>query len=56
VVERGEKRDFVLVALDPPRRGAELALPGVERAPVVETAELARAPSRRGRRSSRAGS
>lgn len=29
VLERGEKRKFVLVALDPPRRGAELALPAV---------------------------
>jgi hypothetical protein len=27
VLERGEKRRFILVALDPPRRGAELALP-----------------------------
>jgi hypothetical protein len=29
VVERGEQRRFVLVALDPARRGAELALPEV---------------------------
>jgi hypothetical protein len=29
VLERGERRTFVLVALDPPRRGAELALPEV---------------------------
>jgi len=27
VLTRGETRDFVLVALDPPRRGAEVALP-----------------------------
>jgi len=27
VLERGERRQFVLVALDPARRGAELALP-----------------------------
>ena len=30
VLDRGEKRSFVLVALDPSRRGAELALPGKE--------------------------
>ena len=29
VVERGQLRQFVLVALDPARRGAELALPEV---------------------------
>jgi hypothetical protein len=29
VVERGEQRQFVLVALDPARRGAELALPEI---------------------------
>jgi hypothetical protein len=29
VLERGERRDFILVALDPPRRGAQLALPEV---------------------------
>ncbi|MGA2036082.1 MAG: hypothetical protein ABSH04_00630 [Acidimicrobiales bacterium] len=29
VLERGERRPFILVALDPPRRGAELALPEV---------------------------
>jgi hypothetical protein len=29
VVERGEQRRFILVALDPARRGAELALPEV---------------------------
>ena len=29
VVERGEHHEFVLVALDPARRGAELALPEV---------------------------
>jgi len=29
VIERGQHREFVLVALDPPRRGAELALPEV---------------------------
>ena len=29
VVERGEQREFVLVALDPARRGAELALPEI---------------------------
>ncbi len=30
VLARGERRSFVLVALDPPRRVAELALPGVD--------------------------
>ncbi len=34
VLTRGQRRTFVLVGLDPPRRVAELALPGV-------TAELA---------------
>jgi hypothetical protein len=29
VLSRGERRRFVLVGLDPPRRVAELALPGV---------------------------
>ncbi|MGA2522256.1 MAG: S1 RNA-binding domain-containing protein [Acidimicrobiales bacterium] len=29
VLERGDRRQFVLVALDPARRGAELALPDV---------------------------
>jgi hypothetical protein len=29
VVDRGEQRQFVLVALDPARRGAELALPEI---------------------------
>jgi hypothetical protein len=29
VIERGERRQFVLVALDPARRGAELALPEI---------------------------
>ena len=29
VVERGHQREFILVALDPSRRGAELALPEV---------------------------
>jgi hypothetical protein len=29
VLERGEQRQFVLVALDPARRGAELALPEI---------------------------
>ena len=32
VIERGERKEFVLVALDPPRRGAELALPDVHAA------------------------
>jgi hypothetical protein len=32
VIARGERRHFVLVGLDPPRRVAELALPGVQSA------------------------
>jgi len=32
VIERDERKEFVLVALDPPRRGAELALPDVHAA------------------------
>jgi hypothetical protein len=56
VVERGDRRSFVLVALDPPRRGAELALPGMARLPVAEDPAPARTPSRRGRRSSRTAS
>jgi hypothetical protein len=38
VVDRGEQRSFVVVALDPPRRGAELALPEVATAAVEEPA------------------
>jgi hypothetical protein len=34
VLSRGERRDFVLVGLDPPRRVAELALPGVAVVPA----------------------
>ena len=29
VLGKGERRSFVLISLDPPRRVAELALPGV---------------------------
>ena len=37
VLERGESRRFVLVGLDPPRRGAELALPGMRKEPPAAT-------------------
>jgi hypothetical protein len=58
VVERGETRAFVLVALDPPRRGAELALPDLAK-PVASPpadptpsppADPTPSPSRRSRR------
>jgi hypothetical protein len=42
VLQRGETRTFVVQALDPPRRGIELALPGFARiagAPTEETVE-----------------
>ena len=42
VLKRGETRTFVVQALDPPRRGIELALPEVARvagAPTAETVE-----------------
>ena len=57
VLKRGETRQFVLQALDPPRRGIELALPEfahVSGAPTAETVEeeikeSARRPSKRRR-------
>jgi Zc3h12a-like ribonuclease protein len=42
VLKRGEVRSFVIQALDPPRRGIELALPGLAKvagAPTEETVE-----------------
>jgi hypothetical protein len=42
VLKRGESRTFVIQALDPPRRGIELALPGLAKvagAPTEETVE-----------------
>ena len=36
VLERGERRTFVVVALDPPRRGAELALPELASARITQ--------------------
>ncbi|HTJ76638.1 MAG TPA: S1 RNA-binding domain-containing protein [Acidimicrobiales bacterium] len=42
VLKRGETRSFVIQALDPPRRGIELALPGLAKvagAPTDETVE-----------------
>ena len=40
VLDRGEKGLFVVVALDPPRRGAELALPGLARLPTTNSREF----------------
>jgi hypothetical protein len=53
-VERGEQRSFVVVALDPPRRGAELALPGLARTPAPESAEPVPGTSGRTKKTSRA--
>ena len=53
VVAQGEQRSFVVVALDPPRRGAELAL--AERAKPA-TAEPVRGSSRRTKRAGRTAS
>jgi hypothetical protein len=58
VVERGETRSFVLVALDPPRRGAELALPEMAKPVAPEPADPVPAdpvpaPSRHSRRTGR---
>ena len=64
VLNRGETRTFVVQALDAPRRGIELALPGFEKVagqPTDETveAEIAEAPppisAKRGGRGSRGG-
>jgi len=56
VLKRGETRTFVVQALDPPRRGIELALPGLAKvagAPTEETVEaeidVGAKPSRRRR-------
>jgi len=60
VLTRGERRSFVVQALDAPRRGIDLALPGFERLeaaplpetlPVVEAARTARRTAKRGSRS-----
>jgi Zc3h12a-like Ribonuclease NYN domain len=56
VVDRGEERSFVVVALDPPRRGAELALPEMAAAKGQGEAEPARGGSRRPRRAGQAAS
>ena len=37
VLDRGEQGSFVVVALDPPRRGAELAVPGLARLKATES-------------------
>jgi hypothetical protein len=56
VVDRGEQRSFVVVALDPPRRGAELALPEMAASKGQGPAEPARGASRRPRRAGQAAS
>ncbi len=43
VLKRGEPRAFVVQALDPPRRGIELALPGVAKVAGVPTEETVEA-------------
>ncbi|MGH9017960.1 MAG: hypothetical protein ACRDY1_09465 [Acidimicrobiales bacterium] len=50
VVAQGEQRTFIVVALDPPRRGAELTLPGIGAA----AEDTAAAPVKRARRTSKA--
>jgi hypothetical protein len=43
VLKKGERRRFVVQALDPPRRGIEMALPGLARVagePTAETVEV----------------
>ncbi|HXQ75587.1 MAG TPA: hypothetical protein VN791_03755 [Acidimicrobiales bacterium] len=56
VVDRGEQRPFVVVALDPPRRGAELALPEVAQAGVTAPAAPVGDPARRTRGAGRTAS
>jgi hypothetical protein len=56
VVDRGEVRSFVVVALDPPRRGAELALPEMAPAAVIQAAEPVRARARPRKRAGQASS
>jgi ribosomal protein S1 len=56
VVDRGEQRSFVVVALDPPRRGAELALPEMATSKGQGPAEPTRGGSRRPRRAGQAAS
>ncbi|HKY67515.1 MAG TPA: S1 RNA-binding domain-containing protein [Acidimicrobiales bacterium] len=41
VVRVGEERRFVVVAIDPPRRGIDLALPGVVEVPAPDLADTA---------------
>ena len=50
VLTRGETRTFVVQALDPPRRGIELALPGLVRVAGVPTEETVEADIGVGRR------
>jgi len=57
VLKRGETRTFVVQALDPPRRGIELALPDMARvagAPTEETVEAEIAESRPAKKPSKA--
>jgi hypothetical protein len=56
VVDRGEERSFVVVALDPPRRGAELALPEMARSTTPEPVAPVEGSSGRTRRAGRAAS
>ncbi|HVL28015.1 MAG TPA: hypothetical protein VM390_07695, partial [Acidimicrobiales bacterium] len=54
VLSKGEVRTFVVQALDPPRRGIELGLPGVARVAGVPTEETVEADIGAGRRARRA--
>jgi hypothetical protein len=51
VLDRDEQGSFVVVALDPPRRGAELAVPGLVPTKNTETEKVK--PARRSRRGAR---
>jgi hypothetical protein len=53
VVAQGEERSFVVGALDPPRRGAELALPDRGRAKTTTGAAPVKGGSRRTRKAAR---
>jgi hypothetical protein len=53
VVAQGEQRSFVVVALDPPRRGAELALPHMAKNLPAEVPAPVRGGSRRAKKAVR---